>query len=153
MRPMPGSTALARCSSRRAWSRRADPLISLRSEAGRSPDCQPPRELRLHRQLGGELVADLDLEQVVAPLLPRCRGIRGEGIEPALLVEVDQSGPAARSVGDGDQRAEHSGTEALFLEDRVDRAQVESEPTYALGAALPDHPGNAEPDGGAVHAT
>src|SRR3546814_10210734 len=106
MTSIAGSTASARCSSSRAWSRRADPLIILRSEAGRSPDYQPPRELLLHRQLGGELVADLDLEQVVAPLLPRCRGIRGEGIERALLVEVDQSGPAARSVGEGDQRSE-----------------------------------------------
>ena len=52
------------------------PRLTLASQPGRAPDRQPALQLLLHRQLRGEGIADLDLEQVVA-LLRRRLGAKG----------------------------------------------------------------------------
>ena len=70
-----------------------------RSPAGHRPGA-PQRassgQVLLHGQLASSQVADLDLQQVVAPL----RAGRGERVEGALLVEVDQAEPAPGRVGE-----------------------------------------------------
>ena len=84
-------------SSRGPSARHAVAACERRRGSAQRPGCAPQRhpaaEVRLHRQLAGELVADLDLEQVVAAA---AAPLRGERVERALLVEVDQPDPAAR---------------------------------------------------------
>src|SRR4051794_31995253 len=95
-------------------------LAPTRLEAGGAPEGQPALEVLLHREVTGQRVAELDLQQVVAGL----RAGGGEGVEGALLVEVDQAHVAPRGVVEGDQRAEQAGGEALLLERRVDGVEV-----------------------------
>ena len=71
-------------------------------------------------------------------------GLRRERVERRLLVEVDQADPAARRVGERDQRAEQPGAEALRLEGGVDRVQVGAQ-AADVGRVVPvEQPGEAE---------
>src|SRR4029079_5429192 len=78
-----------------------------RLEAGCAPECEPALEVLLHRELVGEGVAELDLEEAVAGL----RAAGSKGVEGALLVEIDEPDVAAGGVVERHQRAQQPGRE------------------------------------------
>src|SRR4029079_2191231 len=111
-----------------------------RLEAGCAPECEPALEVLLHRELVGEGVAELDLEEAVAGL----RAAGSKGVEGALLVEIDEPDVAAGGVVERHQRAQQPGREALFLQRGVDRVQVGAESLDVVVDAVDHQPGEAE---------
>src|ERR1039457_3279524 len=77
------------------------PVRPAASQAGRTPDREPPAEVSLDLEVVGERAPDLHLQRVV----PALAGQRREGVEGAALVQVDPPQAAALVVGEGQDRA------------------------------------------------
>lgn len=104
---------------------------------------EPAGLVALHREVARDGGLDLQLQRVV-PALP---AQRGERVERAPLVEVDQGDPAAAAVGEGHQGAQQRRPEPRALQCGVDRVQVGDEVADAGGrggvAGGPGVPGTA----------
>ena len=111
------------------------------SEAGGAEDGHPPAEFGLDVEVFGEDAAHLELEGVVALLGPVGR----EGVEGALLVQVDEPEPCGRrDPSNVDERAQQRRPEAGVLECAVDGVQLGDE-VGDLGGVVPARqPGEAE---------
>src|SRR5690242_4629123 len=81
-----------------------------RSQTGGAPHREPAAQVLLDPQIVRERRLHLEFERAVPA--PRGAGQRGEGVERAPLVEVDQRQLAARVVRETRQRAQQLGAEA-----------------------------------------
>src|SRR5690348_4537825 len=101
--------------SLQAGSLQAGPL-----HAGGAPDREPPGQVLLPLQVVADHALDLQFERVV----PALAGQRGERVERAPLVQVDEGEAALLIVGEGDQGTQQLRAEAVVDQRGVDRVQV-----------------------------
>src|SRR5204863_6759026 len=91
-----------------------------RLHAGCAPDREPPGQVLLPLQVVADHALDLQFERVV----PALAGQRGERVERAPLVQVDEGQAALLLVPEGDQGTQQLRAEAVVDQRGVDRVQV-----------------------------
>src|SRR6516165_793327 len=112
------------------------PLYRPVSQPWCAPDGEPAAQVLLPLQVVTDDALDLQLQRVVPALAVQ----RGEGIERAPLVQVDQRQPALPIVAEGDQRTQQLGAEAGVDQRGVDRVQVGDQRVELVGHARADQP-------------
>src|SRR5438270_6141316 len=108
-------------------------------QTGSAPDGKPPGQVRLPLQVAADDALHLQFERVVAALA----GQRGERVERAPLVQVDEGEAALLLVPEGDQGAEQLRPEAVVHQRGVDRMQVGDQRFELVRHARADQPGEA----------
>src|SRR5689334_12899074 len=91
-----------------------------RLHTGGAPHREPPRQVLLPLQVAADHALDIQLERVV-PALARQRG---ERVERAALVQVDEGEAAFLVVSEGHQGTQELRAEAVVDQRGVDRVQV-----------------------------
>src|SRR5690349_23883158 len=85
-------------------------------QAGCAPDREPPGQVLLPLQVVADHALDLQFERVV----PALAGQRGERVERAPLIQVDEGEAALLLVLEGDQGAQQLRAEAVVDQRGVD---------------------------------
>src|SRR5262249_43044979 len=114
-------------------------LTAGRLQAGCAPDREPPGQVRLPLQVVADHALDLQLERVV----PAFAGQRGERVERAPLVQVDEGEAALLLVFEGDQGTQQLRAEAVVDQRGVDRVQVGDQRLDLVRHTRADQPGEA----------
>src|SRR5580704_1852334 len=109
------------------------------SQAGCPPHREPPAEVRLDLQVIAERAADLQFH----PVVPALAGLRGERVERAALVQVNQAEPAPGGVTEAEDGAEQLRAEAARLQRGIHRVQVRDQALDVVRGMTADEPGEA----------
>src|SRR2546421_8952181 len=108
-------------------------------QTGSAPDGKPPGQVRLPLQVVADHALDLQFERVV----PALAGQRGERVERAPLVQVDEGEAALLLVFEGDEGTQQLRPEAVVDQRGVDRVQVGDQRLELVRHARADQPGEA----------
>src|SRR5690349_6010074 len=103
-----------------AWLTTAGKPGTARLHTGSAPHGEPPGQVLLPLQVAADHALDIQLERVV-PALARQRG---ERVERAPLVQVDEGEAAFLVIPEGHQGAQQLRAEAVVDQCRVYRVQV-----------------------------